>query len=287
MNAYNILDRYHPIVPTLYFISVICVVSLNLHPLTLIVSLIGAISSGIIFRKNDILKYILGGIPFMLFVTIVNVAFNHKGETILFYLNYNPITLESIAYGIVLGTLYLTVILWFLSVNKVLTSDKILIVTGYLSPEISLVISMAMRFIPRYKAKLKEIFISQSCLGNDIKKANLIRKIIISVNCISILITWALENAIETSDTMKCRGFGSKKHRTAYHPVRLKNLDIIIIVGIIIMDMLMLITSRGVLYIYTTKLSVSFSIRLYIFEFAYLVMCLIPTILTIKDLKKW
>ena len=287
MNTYSILDRYHPIVATVYFVSVICVVSLNLHPLTLIISLIGAISSGIIFRKNDILKYILAGIPFMIFVTIVNVAFNHKGETILIYLNSNPITLESIAYGVARGTLYLTVIMWFLSVNRVLTSDKILVVTGYFSPEISLVISMAMRFIPRYKAKLKEIFISQSCLGNDIKKANFIRKIIISVNCISILITWALENAIETSDTMKCRGFGYKKHRTAYHPIRFKYMDIVVLIIIASMDILMFITSKYATYSYTTKLSVSFDVKMYIFEGAYLVMCLIPTILTLKDLKRW
>ncbi|MCC8069209.1 MAG: energy-coupling factor transporter transmembrane protein EcfT [Ruminococcus sp.] len=287
MSSYNVLDRYHPIVATLYFISVICVVSLNLHPITLMISLIGAITNGIVFRKHDILKYVIAGIPFMIFVTIVNVAFNHKGDTILFYVNYNPITLESVVYGAVLGTLYLTVILWFLSVERVLTSDKILIVTGYLSPEVSLVISMAMRFIPRYKAKLKEIFMAQSCLGNNVKKANFVRKIIISVNCISILITWALENAIETSDTMKCRGFGSKKHRTAYHAVRLKHMDIIAIILILLMDIVMFITSRGVWYSYTTKLSVLFNSRLYIFESVYLVMCSIPTVLTLKDLKKW
>lgn len=282
-----LFERYNPIVPTLYYISVVLIVSLNLHPFTLIASLVGAVCCGVLACRKDILKYAIGGIPFVLIVAIINVATNHRGETILFYLNSNPITLQSIVYGLVLGTLYLTIILWCLSMSRVLTSDRLLVVTGYFSPEVSLVISMAMRFIPKYKAKLNEIFYAQKCMGNGLDTANILKKVTISVNCISILITWALENALETADSMKCRGFGSNPYRTAYHPIRFKRLDVILLVAIVLLDVVIISTYSSVKYSYDTHIYVSMNPKVYIFTIAYGILCILPTILTIKEFQKW
>ena len=52
-------------------------------------------------------------------------------------------------------------------------------------------------------------------MGKDISEGNLFDRIHAGLNMLSILITWALENAIETSDSMRSRGYGLKG-RTAF-----------------------------------------------------------------------
>ena len=47
-------------------------------------------------------------------------------------------------------------------------------------------------------------------MGKDISEGNLFDRIHAGLNMLSILITWALENAIETSDSMRSRGYGLK-----------------------------------------------------------------------------
>ena len=53
-----------------------------------------------------------------------------------------------------------------------------------------------------------------------------IEKIRYRIKEISILISWSLENSIETSDSMESRGYGLKG-RTSYHRYILKKTDII------------------------------------------------------------
>ncbi len=55
-------------------------------------------------------------------------------------------------------------------------------------------------------------------------EGNLFRRIRYGLNILSILITWALENAIETSDSMKSRGYGLPE-RTAFSIYRFTNRD--------------------------------------------------------------
>ena len=52
-------------------------------------------------------------------------------------------------------------------------------------------------------------------MGKDISEGKLFDRIHAGLNMLSILITWALENAIETSDSMRSRGYGLKG-RTAF-----------------------------------------------------------------------
>ena len=127
----------------------------------------------------------------------------------------NWITLESLVYGIVLGAVMFVVIQWFSCYNEIMTTDKFIYLFGKLIPALSLILSMALRFVPRFLGQLKFIRNGQKAMGKDISEGKLFDRIHAGLNMLSILITWALENAIETSDSMRSRGYGLKG-RTAF-----------------------------------------------------------------------
>ena len=74
---------------------------------------------------------------------------------------------------------------------------------------------MALRFVPRFTAQLKVIRSGQKTMGRDVSEGSLFARIATGVNMLSILVTWALENAIETLIPCEGRGYGLKG-RTAF-----------------------------------------------------------------------
>ena len=98
---------------------------------------------------------------------LVNPAFNHEGMTILTYLpSGNPLTLESMLYGVAAAVMLASVVLWFSSYNEVMTSDKFVYLFGRVIPALSLVLSMALRFIPKFKAQMQVV-----CRGAGVHRA--------------------------------------------------------------------------------------------------------------------
>lgn len=94
------------------------------------------------------LGYVL---PVMVLAAAVNPAFSHAGATILTYLpSGNPLTLESLAYGLGAGAMLGGVMLWFACCTKVMTADKLVYLFGRAAPALSLVLSMTLRFVPRF-----------------------------------------------------------------------------------------------------------------------------------------
>ena len=56
---------------------------------------------------------------------------------------------------------------------------------------------------------------AQRCVGRDVSQGSIPQRVRTGITILSILITWSLENAIETADSMKSRGYGTKR-RTAF-----------------------------------------------------------------------
>ena len=164
-------------------------------------------------------------LPMMLLTLVVNPAFNHQGITILTYLpTGNPLTLESILYGISAAAMLAAVISWFSCYTAVMTSDKFVYLFGRVIPALSLVLSMTLRFVPKFKVQLHVVSEAQRCVGRDVSEGSLLRRIRNAVTVFSIMVTWALENAIETADSMKSRGYGLPG-RTAFSIYRFDERD--------------------------------------------------------------
>jgi energy-coupling factor transport system permease protein len=217
---------YHPAINLLYFAAVTGFAMFFTHPVCLAVSLLCALTYSIYINGQKALRFtVLYMLPMLIVTALLNPAFNHQGATILTYLpDGNPLTLESILYGAAAATMLITVISWFSCFNAVMTSDKFVYLFGRVIPALSLILAMALRFAPRFKTQIKLISKAQKCLGRDVSNGNLTKKIKHSIKILSIMVTWALENAIETADSMKGRGYGLPG-RTAFSIFRFDKRD--------------------------------------------------------------
>ncbi len=219
-------SSYHPLVNFLYFAVVLIFSMIFMHPAALMISLIGSFTWSIYLGGRKALCFnLLGMLPMLVVMALINPFFNHEGGTILTYLpSGNPLTLESILYGIAAAAMLISVIIWFSCYNRVMTSDKFVYLFGRVIPSMSLILSMTLRFVPKFKEQLKVVSNAQKCIGRDISNGSLFQRIGHGIRILSIMITWALENAIETADSMKSRGYGLPK-RTAFSIYRMDERD--------------------------------------------------------------
>jgi energy-coupling factor transport system permease protein len=216
--------KFHPIVNFLYFTAVIGFAMFLMHPAAIGISFIcAAVYSVYLSGKKAVKTAFL--LPMMIFAAVINPLFNHQGVTILTYLpNGNPLTLEATLFGIAAAVMLVTVITWFSCFNAVITSDKFVYLFGRIVPALSLILSMALRFVPRFKAQIKIISNAQKGIGRDVSSGNFLQKARHGIKILSIVATWALENSIETADSMKARGYGLKG-RTSFSVFRFTRRD--------------------------------------------------------------
>ena len=226
MKNRGIFSGYHPAVNLLYFIAVLAFGMIFMHPVCLLLSVSCAFGYAVSLNGRKAVKFGLAFLlPMMVLAALLNPAFNHQGGTILTYLpGGNPLTLESIAYGLAASLMLAGVISWFSCLNAVMTSDKFVYLFGRVIPALSLILSMALRFVPRFIAQAKLISNAQKCVGRDVSDGSLLQKARHGLRILSILVTWALENAIETADSMKSRGYGLPG-RTAFSVYRFCRRD--------------------------------------------------------------
>ncbi len=201
---------YHPAVNFLYFALVLVFTMCWMHPVSLGVSLGAAACYNVRLNGRRGARFsLVFALPMMLLAALINPVFNHEGATILAYLpSGNPLTAESIWYGIAAAAMLAAVLLWFSCYTAVMTSDKFVYLFGRVIPALSLVLSMTLRFVPRFKKQLGTVREAQASIGRDPAEGSVPQRLKKAANVLSIMVTWALENAIETADSMRCRGYG-------------------------------------------------------------------------------
>jgi energy-coupling factor transport system permease protein len=284
-------STFHPFVNFLYFVVVLLFSMVFMHPIFQVIALISAVVYSIMLKgKTGVRFNLLYMVPFLLFMAVMNPVFNHQGVTILFYLNNgNPITKESILYGVAAACMFVTVIIWFSCYNVVMTSDKFIYIFGKILPALSLIFSMVLRFVPRYLAQIKVISNAQKCIGRDVTQGNLLARARNGITILSIMTTWALENAIETADSMKSRGYGLPG-RTSFSIFRLDARDkvaLLILTGLIAMVAVGAAMGENTMRYYPSiKASAitPFSILVYI---AYFALCMVPVLINMVEAMKW
>ncbi len=287
----NEFKTYHPIVNFTYFVCVIGFSMFLMHPVFLAISLFGGVMSSLIFKgKKETAVNLWMVLPLILFAALINPVFNHEGATILAYFpSGNPFTAESAIYAFAAATMVAAVIFHFSSYNEVMTSDKFVYLFGKVSPGLSLVLSMTLRFIPRFKMQLREIITMQKALGRDASSGGIIKRCRYWVKILSILITWSLENAVEVSDSMKSRGYGLYG-RTAYSIFRFDRRDGAALLWILVNTAIVLtgVISGIVQYRYFPTVKVNWTGTGEILcEAAYLLLCCMPIIIEAREAYRW
>ena len=219
-------SQCHPGVNALYFALVLGFTMFFTHPVSLALSLGSALAYGAVLRgKRSLLRSLGYTLPIFLLAAVLNPAFNHQGATILAYLpSGNPLTLESILYGLAAAGMLAAVLVWFSCCTQVMTADKFVYLFGRVIPALSLILSMTLRFIPRFTRQLRSVSQAQRCVGRDVADGSPIRRLRRGITVLSIVVTWSLEDAIQTADSMKGRGYGLSG-RTAFSLYRLDDRD--------------------------------------------------------------
>lgn len=291
MERRDSFSGFHPLVNFLYFALVLLFTMFFIHPVNLLISLASAVCYAVylngpraVLRKG---RYLL---PMALLAALLNPAFNHEGATVLAYLPPGqPLTLESILYGLSAAFLLCAVLLWFSCYTAVMTSDKFIYLFGRVIPALSLVLSMSLRFVPRFRQQLRTVTEAQRSLGRDVSHGPLLRRLRSAAAILSILVTWSLENAIETADSMKSRGYGLPG-RAAFSIYRLDGRDRLALgwLGLCGGCILSGWAARAFAFQYyptvrggpVTPLTVGF-------QFFYLALCLTPVILNRWEDRAW
>ena len=216
----------HPAVNFLFFAIVITCSMCLMHPVCLLFSLAGAVWYTARLRGTKaLIGYLRWIIPMMAMAALVNPAFVHQGVTLLAYLpSGNPLTLESILYGLAAGCMLGAVALWFSCLSAVMTSDKFIYLFGRVIPALSLVLSMTLRFVPQFTRRLRTVAQAQRRLGRDTGRGSVRRRLREAMRVFSIVVTWSLESGLIAADSMRGRGYGLPG-RTAFALYRLDRRD--------------------------------------------------------------
>lgn len=289
----NAFAGCHPIVNFAFYLFIIVFTIFLNHPVYIAVTFLFALIFAFLLKGKNLLFFLLlFALPVFLLTSILNPIFNHYGTVIEnFYIFKNPVTVEALMYGIVSGTMLVTVLLWFQTYNEVVSSDKFIYLFGRIIPKLALIISMTLRLIPKMRVQLKAIANAQNMIGKGMKGGNPIRKIKHGIRILSILITWCLENGIETADSMRARGYGLR-HRTSFTLYRFYKRDKFILSGtlclasVCITGMIFRLTAFNYRLIELNFLA-PWSVFNYIVLASFILVCSIPIILEIYERCKW
>ena len=218
-------DSYHPMINFIYFTAAIaCTVCFH-HPVFLAISFACAFLYSVKLNGWKNLLFNLCLIVLALAYAGWYSSYNHFGVTNL-QVNYigNQITLESVVYGAVQGVTVAAVVMWLCCIFKLITADKVVYLFGRISPKLSLFLSILLRAIPRMKVRAKRIELSRQGIGRGIRQGNVWKRFLHLLSLISILVTWTMEDFVESSNSMKSRGY-SLRGRTAFSIYRFDNRD--------------------------------------------------------------
>ncbi|MDF2567171.1 MAG: energy-coupling factor transporter transrane protein EcfT [Oscillospiraceae bacterium] len=285
----KIFSSYHPVVLLCYFLSVTVMVMFTAHPVLLAEALLGGICfCTVLERGNQFFRNLAFYVPLFLMIAVVNPLFSHNGMTPLFFLNGNPVTLEAILYGIDIAVMLVAVMYWCKCYNIIMTSDKFIYLFGKAVPKISLILSMALRFIPLFKIQMKKVSVAGKAMGLYSSKSR-VDKVRSGMRVFSVMVTWSLENAVETSDAMKARGYGLKG-RSHFSLFRFTARDAVLLSLTILLTAIVL-TGTGLgstaflFYPKITHMSFTpFSVVVYV---AFGVLCFLPFLIEVKENMKW
>ena len=214
---------FHPWVNLAFFLAALGLTMFIQQPVYLLISFISGCAYLLYLQgQKGFLRQVGYLLPILIMMAVMNPMFNHEGVTVLWYLpNDNPITLEAICFGLASAIMMGASIVWFNCCNTIFTSDKIIYLFGRVIPAISLLISMTLRFVPRFKNFLQSVLRTQKAMHQP---ENTKEKLQQAMVAFSATVSWAMEQSIVSSDSMKSRGYGLFG-RTAFSIYRFEKRD--------------------------------------------------------------
>lgn len=277
---------HNPIATAAFFLCVAGVAMFFMDPLILLLSLCGAlICHGVIQGYHEAGTH-LGALALFAGMTLLNPLFSHRGATVLFVMNHNPVTLEALIYGAAAACMIISTLYWFRSFTYIMTSDRLLYLFGAISPRLALILSMALRYVPLFGQQRRKVRQSQQALGLY-KEDNIVDRFRGGMRIFSVMVTWALENGIVTADSMTARGYGIGR-RSRFSLFRWTVGDLLLLVCSLLLTLVTVIGLHGRSTSYYPTFSLPpMTIRALAGYITYGLLTLLPAIIQGKETLQW
>ena len=279
----------HPFSAFLFFVFSFVLSMSASHPILLAISFFtGLIYDLKLNGKKAIGFFLKVIIPMIILLTAFNALFSHYGVTVLFTMhNGNSFTLEPLVFGFVFSLRASSALFWLNCFNEIITSDKFIFLFGRFSPKLALIVSMVLRFIPLIRSQSEEIKRAEKGSGNFPSETDFISRLRQSARRLSILISWTLEKGIDTSDSMRARGYGLSG-RSSYNSYRFSAKDILVLAFSAVSLVFVFLVNGKLKASFNPMIEISspdlFSSLAALF---FTVTLLIPPIYDLKEERKW
>jgi energy-coupling factor transport system permease protein len=220
----------HPLIAFSYFVAVISLTMCATHPVMAALSLTVALLYLLVLKGPVAALPMLGmALGVSVVVTVFNMAFVHRGMTVVFYMLGNPVTLEATLYGLSLGLMLSAVLMWFMCYQEVVGTDRFLALFSWAAPTTVMMVSMIFNYIPQVMQKSRQIDDAYKALmhvdkpgdqppDKPTRRAPLKQRLRWPVRLSSILMGWSMETGLSTAASMRARAYGTTR-RSSYLPL--------------------------------------------------------------------
>lgn len=282
--------RFHPLTAFLYYVGAICLLIVMLHPIYLIIGfsiimLINLVHDGLTGLK----RWKIFLITTFLFMLLLNPLFNERGRYLLLEIGQHRITVEALLYGGMNALSIISIIALFVSYNVIMTPNKLLFLFARVLPQFAVLLMLTLRFIPLMRRRVEEISAVQRSKGISVLQGNGKTKLKTGMLYIQVLLTFSLEEAIQTADSMKARGYGQGP-RATYEYFKFQKADFFAVSYLLILFAITL-TGRyfgyGFLTIYPVMEHLSFSFWDSGILVCYLMYLCFPLFVEVGEMVQW
>ena len=203
-------DYFHPAVPFAWCAAVILAAMLAMHPVYIAAGLVCATAvGGLTGGIRPMLRFLPAAVPMLALIAFINMVASPGGVTPLFRIGSMLFTAEALTYGLCAGGMLLLVVGWFAVYSRLVPPEKFLYLFSRAAPAAALLVTMTQRMIPLFARRARAVAAAQKTLLSDMSQGSPAARFRSGLRISSILMSWSLEDGLDTADSMKARGYGS------------------------------------------------------------------------------
>ncbi|MDA9470086.1 energy-coupling factor transporter transmembrane component T [Enterococcus sp. 5H] len=206
----HFFKRSHPFVSCCYFLLLLLIIISTTNPVIITSCFLATLSLRLVQLVGAKKTPIVFPLLLVIVITITNPLFVHRGGTILFFLFNKPITLEAFIYGFFIGLMMATVIYSFQNFQKSVDSERLFYLFGSKLPKLTMILTLIFRFIPLFQQYFQELNQVQKSVQLA-EKRTFRDKAAYGFDLFGHFFSWAIENSLDTADSMLARGYGVSK----------------------------------------------------------------------------
>ncbi len=276
---YSEFYNLHPVVQLFYFAGIVAFSVMFNSPIYLATIFWSVLVLGLVYEfPMKVLKlvgfYVLIGIV----IVAANAISSQRGTNVLFEYWDSFVTVESIVFGILSAAALVSIMIMFISFNKIVVQDRFLFIFSKVFPTIAFILMMTLRWIPYLKRLTTEITGVRKIQGMGAKTIG------------GTVFAYGAESSMASAESMKSRGYGTAgQKRTFYFNYKFKKTDLIFLLVelfLIALNIIFLVSGFGNVEIYknfsTQKL---FSINILTYA-PLMLFCLIPYVQFFQTIAK-